>query len=1145
MFDHIRACSRLLIVVLLAQILLASALAQTFSGTITGTVTDATRAAVPGVAVSLLNTATQEVRNATTDESGRFTFSRLLPSTYSLRATHSDFREYRRPNLALSINQSLELNIELSLGAVTETVEVAAAAEMVDTQTANRSTTLASTLIQDLPLNARNALALVHTSAGVVSARTGMPGTTADQNTARFSLNGGRHESTAVLIDGIPMGAAHWGGLIAAPGVDAVQEAQVVRNTYDTEFGRTGGGVINITTRGGGPEYHGSVFDFYRNDNMDANSFFNNRAGKPLTEYKRNQFGGNLGGPIWKSKRIFGFFAYEGLRTGAPASRLTTVPTALQLQGDFSQTRNRDGSLAVIYDPGTTVLDPSKGTYSRSPFAGNIVPAGRFDPVAMNVLKLFPKANQAGDPVTGVSNWYGTGSSRTSYNRYDSRVDWAHSEKHTLFGRFTIARQNDNPAIFYDPAAETSLYARNPRFQVSIGNMFILSPTFIVNAQIGGGRWSEINYSAAAGFDSTVLGFPGSLVSRFDVAAPPVFSVGDYTSLGYNRNLNGIQQVLSIQVGATKEMGAHSVKFGWAMQANQLNTTDTNGPNFGFDRYFTSGPDPDARRATAGNSIASLLLGTGSGGGLPQKIRPAPTDGYHGFYVQDTWRMGSKLTVNYGLRWEIQLGRTERFNRLAQLDLDVPNPIGPQVGMPDLKGGLVFMSSSNRHQWDSTYNNFAPRVGLAYKLTQHLVLRTGYGIFNDRLNYAGAMTGVDGYSVTTPWTTSKDGGRTPYSYLNNPFPDGLLPITGSGAGALTNIGLGVGGLMKNRPTPYIQQYSFDLQYQFGGDLLVEAGYTGTQGRKLLYGSYGFQFNQLADEHLALGNQLLQLVPNPFYGVIKSGSLSGKTVQYGQLLRPYPQFTGVSASFMPGASSSYNALVTHIAKRFSHDITLDLSYQFSKAIDNSSEQGSPGLVDAVRNYNNLALERSISSHDVPHSFAGAFVYGLPFGRGKAFGASWPKWMDAVLGGWQVSGIYRFASGLPSHFSATNNTNSFGGNQYPNVTNMKDVEVSDRTPGRWFNTGAFSQPAPFTFGNSPRWFTNVRFGNTNNLDSAIMKNFAITERVKAALRGEFFNTFNRTQFGWPDTNLSSNTFGQNNGTSPGFTPRNVQIGLRLSF
>ena len=325
----------------------ASVVAQTFTGTIAGTITDPSGAAIAGAAVSLTNLTTGEVRNTTTETAGHYTFARLLPSGYSLKITHPGFQEYLQPNIQLTTNQSVEVSPHLVLGSVSQTMEVTAGAEMVDAQTANRSMTLTTQVVQDLPLNVRNALSLIHSSAGVVAARTGVSNATQDQNTNRFSLNGGRHESTAVLIDGIPMGAGDWGGLIASPGTDAVQEVQVVRNTYDAEFGRTGGGVVNITTRGGGPQYHGGVFDFLRNDNLDANTFFNNRAGKPLSEYKRNQFGGTFGGPIWKSKKVFGFFSYEGLRTGAPASRQSTVPTALQLGGDFSQTRNANGSLAV------------------------------------------------------------------------------------------------------------------------------------------------------------------------------------------------------------------------------------------------------------------------------------------------------------------------------------------------------------------------------------------------------------------------------------------------------------------------------------------------------------------------------------------------------------------------------------------------------------------------------------------------------------------------------------------------------------------------------------------------------------------------------------------------------------------------------
>jgi len=1118
--------------------------AQTFAGVITGQVTDAQGAAVPDATVSLTNTMTQEVRKTTTGPDGRYTFARLLPSSYRLQVTHVGFQEYERSGIQLLASHTLELDVTLVVGSTQQTVTVNAAAPLIDTNDANRSMTLTTSTIQALPLNARNAVALVHTSAGVVSARTGMPGTTPDQNTNRFSLNGSREEDTQVLLDGIPMLSPDWGGLMVSPAVDAVQEMQIVRSTYDAEYGRTGGGVINIITRSGGPEYHGGAFEFLRNSAMDANNFFNNRAGKPNPLYHRNQFGGTFGGPVWKSKRLFGFFSYDGVRAGAPTNRLTTVPTPLQRSGDFSQTFNADGSLDVIYDPLTTRTDPNRpGHYIRSPFAGNKIPSTRFDPVAVNVMNLFPTPNQPGDPRTGANNWYGAGVNTNVYNRYEGRVDWAPTEKYTTFLGFTIARENDNPAILFSPAAETNYFAHNPREEVTWGNTFILSPTFVVNVLAGGARWIEGDLSPAAGNEQQQLGFPSSVYAHFADPAPPTFSFANYTSLGYGRLLWAVRNVFTVMVGATKEVGDHSIKFGYMYQPNYMNFTDANTPGFSFNQFFTSGPDPDAKIATAGNSIASLLLGTGASGSLGNPIEPAAKDPYHGFYIQDSWKVTPKLTLNYGLRYEIQGGRTERYNRFTQWNGTLPNPLGPQVGLP-LTGGVVFMNANNREQWDSKFLNFAPRIGIAYRLTDRLVMRTGYGIFFDRTTFAGPLgTGNDGFSSSTPWTTSLDGGRTPYAYLHNPFPDGYVPITGSSLGALTNVGQSLSEFTKNRPIPYIQQYSFDFEYQLGSDMMIEVGYAGTLGRKLVYG-YGVQLDQLPDKYLALGSQLLQLVPNPFYGVITSGPLSGPTIQYGQLLRPYPQFTGVSITFMPGASSEYNAFVTHFVKRLSHGITLDASYQFSKAMDNSSQSGAPGLVDGARDFNNLAQEWSISSSDQPNSFAIDFVADLPFGHGRAIGSNWPTWLNAVLGGWQISGLYTLASGLPTFFTAPNNTNSFGGNQKPNV-NLQQVNQVQRSLTQWFNVNAFSQPAPYTFGNAPRWLDSVRFSAYNNLDAALAKNFQVTERLRAQLRGEFFNAANRTQFGWPDANLGDTIFGQVTGTAPGFTPRNIQVGLRLSF
>ncbi|WP_321473991.1 carboxypeptidase regulatory-like domain-containing protein [uncultured Paludibaculum sp.] len=1117
--------------------------AQTFTGNLTGVVTDTSGATAVGAKVTIQNMSTREERAVQTNDLGRYTFSQLLPSTYQLQISLSGFKEYVRTGITLSTNQSMEIDVQLTVGAVSETVEVTATAPLLDSQTANQSSTLDNKAVLELPLNMRNPLALTHTMAGVTAVRTGISQDSADQNQNRFAMNGGRNESVAILVDGISVIAGDWGGALATPGVDAVQEVQVIRNTYEAQFGKTGGGVVNITTKSGGQSYHGSVFEFLRNDNLDANAFFNNKNGVKRQELKRNQFGGTIAGPIWKSKKLQGFFGYEGLRTGGPASRTATLPTALQKAGDFSQTFNADGSLVTIYDPLTTQLDAS-GKYLRTAFAGNKIPSSRFDPVGLNVAKMYADPNQPGNARTGANNFYGTGNSQTTNNRYDTRVDWARSASHTLFGRFTYAPQTTTAARFFaNPALETGVNGGNPRFQATIGNTFVLNPTMVVNVLVGGGRWREEQISQSYGTSLTSYGLPPSVLNAFDVPTTPVFNVSEVTSIGSNRYLEGVRNVMNAQVNVSKEMTRHSIKFGWSGEASQLNFTDSYAPTFSMDRNFTSGPDADARSTTTGYGMASLLLGVGGSGSVPQNPHPASTDPYYAWYVQDTWRVNSKLTLNYGLRYEIQGGRTERYNRLDRFNFDVTNPIGATVGLPNLKGGLEWVNKDERTQWN-TGHNFAPRVGVAYKATNKLVVRTGFGIFDWKTVGQGPLSGIDGYAVSTPWVTTNDGGRTPANYLSNPFPGGFRAATGSGDGLLTNVGFGATGFQKYRETPYLMQYSLDIQYELRGGTLLELGYVGNGGRHLSYG-YNFQMNQLPDAALSLGSALLDQVPNPFYGYISSGTLATKTVQRGQLLRPFPQFTGVSIIDMPGAASSYNGASVKATKRFGHGVSLMASYQWSKAIDNASENQGWEISDGARDYNNLRAERSVSGHDVPQSVAVAYILELPFGKGRRFGTQWNKAIDYVAGGWQMSGVYKYDSGLPLRFSATNNTYSFGGGQAPNVSDMKTAAADHPTIDRWFNTNAFTLPAAYTFGNVPRWTPNIRTGSVNDWSLALSKTFRVTEKIHSQLRGEFFNLANRVQFGRANTSLGSTTFGQVTGVAAGASPRNIQLGLRVSF
>jgi hypothetical protein len=1116
-------------------------LGQTFTGTVTGRISDPNEAVVPAADVVLQNANTGEIRRGKTNESGIYTFPQLLPGSYTLSVSKEGFRGFVQNGVQLGTNQTAVINARLVLGQVSEKIEITAAPPLIDTQTSNQSFTLETRLVQELPLLVRNPFALVHANAGTVALNPNFAAATGDQNTTRFSLNGGRENSAQIMIDGVPALAGDWGGLLTTPAVDTVQEVQVLRNTYEAQYGKSGGGVVNMTTKGGGHQVHGSLFEYLANDNLNANDFWNNKFGRTKSESKTNQFGGNLSGPIWNSKRLYGLFGYEGLRQNSPASRLATVPTEMERGGDFSQSFNSDRSLRQIFDPLSTRLDAGSNRYLRDPFAGNRIAASRFDPVALNILKYMPAANQPGQAPTNISNFYGVGSSNVVNNRYDMRIDWARTDWHSIWGRLTAARQRLRPYQFWAPSAEVSQDQINPRYHVNLGNTFVASPTLVINVLLGGGRWNEQQRSKGYGFDYGTLGYPDSLVGQFDVPTPPEVSIGTLT-MGYPRELGAIRNVFNAQLNVSKDLSSHSLKFGYSMDAALMNQVNAFSSFFAFNNGFTLGPDADSQDPRTGSGMASLLLGVGASGRAPKADRPAVNDKSWALYFQDNWKVSRRLAFNYGVRYEVQEGRTERNNHLNYFDFDAESSLRAATGLPGLRGGLRFLDAGNRNAWNTTYNNIAPRIAIAYKVTDRLVARAGYGIFYLKNVSSGPPASTTGYTFDTPWVTSVDGGRTPSAYLRNPFPSGIAQPPGAAAGLLTAVGQAVSAFEKSRPTPYMQQYSLDVQYQLSNTAMFELGYSGSQGRKLSYG-FAFQRNQLPDAELARGNALLGLVNNPFFGVITGGALSARTVQLGQLLRPFPQFTGVTTVDSPGASSSFNALTGAFTKRFSSGLNVIASYRFSKAIDNASESISFGTGDRGRNFNNTSLDRSISAHDIPHSLAVTYLYELPLGTGRRFGGALHPLLDGFVGGWSLSGIFKMDSGFPLNFTAPNNSNSFGGGQYPNISDRKQLKLAEPTIERWFNTSVFSQPAPFTFGNTPRWVGEVRSGRNNNMDLALMKSFRMREKLRLQLRGEFFNAFNRNRFAAPNRTLGNNAFGQVLSSING--PREIQLALRATF
>ncbi|MBL8179335.1 MAG: TonB-dependent receptor [Bryobacterales bacterium] len=1116
---------------------------QAFTGTISGIVTDPNAAAVPGATVRARNEATNDTRTIVTTAEGLYVFSQLPPGAYEVTVEMKGFRKSVQTGAALRVNQTLELNVVLQLGEVSQVVEVSAGVTLLDTQSANRAVTLDKQAVLDLPVNARNPFQLVHVNAGVIAVRTGISQATQDQNHNRFSMNGGRGQAGLTLIDGVPAAAVDWGGLIASPSVDSVQEVNIQRNQFDAQFGKSDGTAVNMITRGGSNNIHGSVFEFLRNNSLDANSWANNRAGLHRPVFQRHQMGGTLSGPIWKDKRLYFFGAYEGRREGNPGTNVSNVPTALQRSGDFSQTFNNNGTLAAVFNPFTTRANPDGAGFVRDPFPGNRIPTSMFDPVGSKIISFYPAANTTGDPLTNARNFAAAGKTVTSNDRVDVRIDWAKSEKLTMFGRVTKAWQENVAPVFFGNGADTNFSDVNPRHQVVIGTTWTPSPTWVVNMLIGSGRWRENQVSPSQGKNATELGFSPSLVSLFQAATFPGVSAQGYTSLFNRRFLNVPRETHNLQLNVTKELGSHSLKFGWLGELARLNNTDFNTPQFDFTRGLTSGPVAGVASTTSGDGIASLLLGVGSGGSAPIGAATAVTAGYHGLYFQDSWRANRRLTVHLGVRWEVQTARTERFNRLNNFNPDVASPLAQRVGLP-LRGGLEFVTPQNRGAWNTDWKGFAPRLGLAYKLTDKLVMRGGYGIF---MPQTGGGTN-QGFATTTTWVSTVGGdGINPNraAPLANPYPNGFNQPVGSSLGLLTQVGDAASAFWRTHPISYVQNFSLDFQYELSKGMVMEVGYTGSQGRKLLFGT-GQQANQLHPSQFALGAQLDQAVPNPFFGVITTGVLSGATVPRQRLLRPFPQFTSVGVSGdVPGASSSFNALVLRYNWQISGGLNLLTTYQWSKAIDNASEWQGWEVADTLRNYYDNSLDRSISAHDLPQSFVNALVYELPVGKGRKFMSDMHPVADAVLGGWQVSSITRFSSGLPLGFTSPNTLGNYGVQvQRPNVADLKTAAVSNPTPDRWFNREAFTRPGNYEIGNAARWIPNIRFGPTKHGDLAILKNFRWRETWKAQFRAEMFNFTNTPQFGRANTDISSGDFGRVGGTT-NVGPRNVQLGLRIQF
>jgi hypothetical protein len=891
----------------------------------------------------------------------------------------------------------VRVDVAMQVGDVNQAVEVTAVAPLMQTESANLSQVVQGRAVEQTPLNGRNVLNLVALVPGGVVPQGSSEGSLTGKNVfaaGNYQIGGGIANQSATYLDGVPVNETYGNIVALVPSQDSVSEFRVQTNNNSAEYGRYTGGVINLASKSGSNEFHGSAYEFLRNRSLNANTFFSNLTGAGKPAFAQNQFGATAGGPVKKDK-IFFFVGYEGFRQRQGALFLNTVPTADMRRGDFSDLRNVSGALVPIYDPLTNCGQLGNdacgsSAVQRTPFPGNIIPASRIDPVAEKLLDfpIYTLPNIPGTPFTKTFNYSRNATTGGNNDQGNFRGDWNVSDRQRLLARYSRWKSANQPVDVYgngqrngDPYSPEAFTTD----QAVLADTYSLSPTTILDVRLGFMRWFYARTPGNLGISlSKTFGLP----SYFDQLAAldgvdPVATVPSINPTGFNVIGTGLlfarDNSYAITPALTKLAGRHTWKFGGELRRQDINyyQNNTTGGTFSFDNVFTSqnGLSP----GSSGNSMASFLLGYASAG----TVQTSPFT---------TFQATKRLTLTLGVRWEIPGVYTERFDRLVTFDPTLTNPALPGVilnGQP-VKGAFVLVNGQNhaeRGLRPEHFNLFAPRVGIAYRLSDSTVIRTGGGIFFIPANIQfpeGPYGNVVNY-VNNVMVNTVNGSVTPANTLSNPFPGGFLPPPGRSP-SFQSLLLGGNNRAPFRNTDYgyTAQWNFTVQHQFGQGIAVEAAYAALRGIHLPQGA--FQLDSVPEQDMSLGSQLTQQVPNPFFGLVANGVLSQPTVSRGQLLLPFPQYTAVPDPGAYRGNDTYHSLQMKGEKRFAAGGTLLASYTFSKVISDietlTSWLDSANGVAGVQNWNNFRAERSLSSFDSHQRLVVSYVLDLPVGKGRS-------------------------------------------------------------------------------------------------------------------------------------------------------------------
>jgi len=1160
--------------VIFAFVFAAAVLAQDPRGAIVGQVSDTTGAVVPGVAVRATNLETKVTVSATSNEQGNYEIPYLLPGAYAIAAELAGFKGWSRPRVELRMGDRLRIDIALEVGNVTESVEVTAQAPVLESTSASIGQVISSRQIADLPLRSGNVAWLFSMAPGVILQMLPFDGPWNIEQAASLSVAGAGPRSFDFNVDGVSNNS--YGGRTAfVPPADMVQEVRIDTASYDAAVGHTTGGAINISLKAGTNALHGTLGAAVSSGPMMTRNFFTNKfifdpTTGPITpeKIKANtpslrwlRYSAAVGGPVYLPKlydgraKTFWMFGYQTHNRRRPNATVHTVPTPAQRTGDFSALLAL-GSQYQIYDPLTTT--PSGATrFARQPLAGNRIPASRLDATAQKILRYFPAPNTAGT-ADGLNNYARTRQDTQDLYQPIARVDHNFSEARRMFARYS---HSDFYGHFDQLIAGSSVRGRQrrrPHRGVALDNVFVLSPRTVLDVRYGFTWFQEFQSFDNMGWNLSEFGFPASLIRELDPAGIsfPVINVTGLLQLGNDGGFKRVNDSHSLLTVLSWMRGNHSVKAGFdgrlLFETNQ--EYGNVAPRLDFAQAYTRGPLDNSPVAPAGQGLASFLLGIPTGGWVDLNDSRAEFSQFYAGFLQDDWRVTKKLTLNLGLRWECESPVTERFNRTTRdFDFRSVNPIqaraqaqyarAPILEVPASEfrtvGGVTFagLGGQPRGIRDPYRRALMPRLGFAYQLARQVVVRGGYGIYFDMLGAEFSDVSQPGFNQRTNVLASLDNGQTYVASIANPLPSGLEQPKGAAGGLETYLGRSPGFFAATGVRPYIQRWSYSIQYEPAQQMLFELGYIGTRAVRQRVST---EFNPVPRRYLSTSpardqatiDYLSARVANPFVGLAGfagSALFAAANTTRSQLLQPYPHFSGLSAG-LPAGASWYHALMARFERRFSRGLQAQASYTWSKTMR---------AVDYLNATDNIP-EHVVCMFDRPHRLAMTAMYELPFGAGRRWGGAARGLLNHLIGGWQVQAIYQAQSGPPLEF----------GNVIYRGT-YRDLRLSgdQQTLDGWFNTAGFERNPNLQLANNIRTFPTrvaaARADGINVWDLAAHKTFRLMEKLKLQLRGEAEGAMNHPNFEAPNAAPTSTLFGCVTVTQTGQEERRIFVGLKLLF